>query len=159
MMCGDIYLWQPISECVSLMLPSIFRAKVDWIGVPFTFFIEQLWSDVRNKLVHSTLHSYFNRVTRPSISNFSSLETTPSTIYMLLILVGAPSVTALLQHKITFLPPSKYFKWRLKLKGQTIIVCPFSFKRHLKSHFIAQLINNNTLRLATWWLPAPLIHT
>ena len=34
----------------------------------------------------------------------------------------------------------------------------YSFKRHLKSHLIAQLINNNTLHLATWCLPAPPIH-
>jgi len=47
------------------------------------------------------------------------------------IMVGTPSATALLQHGIPFLPPSK-------------IVRPYirSFKRHLKSHLIAQLINN-----------------
>jgi len=28
----------------------------------------------------------------------------------------------------------------------------YSFKRHLKSHLIAQLITVNTLHLATWWL-------
>jgi len=59
-----------------------------------------------------------------------------------LILVVMPSATAILQHGISFLPPSK-------------IVHPSlcSFKRHLKSHLIARLINNdNTLRLAIWWL-------
>ena len=56
----------------------------------------------------------------------------------LLISVGVPSATALLQHGIPFLPPSK-------------IVCPY-FNPHIKSHLIAQLISKITLRLATWWL-------
>ena len=54
-------------------------------------------------------------------SNFSKYHV------CLLIFVCAPSATALLQHEIPLLPPSK-------------IVRPF--KRHLKSHLIAQLINN-----------------
>ena len=63
--------------------------------------------------------------------------------------VGEPSATALLQHVIQFLLPLK-------------IVCSslYSFKRHLKSHLIAQLSTwtINIFRPATWRLPAPPIH-
>ena len=56
----------------------------------------------------------------------------------LLTSVGVPSATALLQHGIQFLLPLKFFLL-------------YSFKHHLKSHLIAQLINSP----ATWRLPAP----
>jgi len=73
-------------------------------------------------------------------SNYSKYHT------CLQILVCAPSATALLQHGIPFLPPSK------------IVRSYIVFKCHLKSYLIAQLINKAHSVWPPGDLPAPPIH-